>query len=143
MSADLVTEVTEMLRTLGVETASVRIERDGPGVVVSRQALNKSMGRQQSEMLRLAERVSAVDGWAAAPAYGVSICVWPDEVARGLIASGAAVESARATLTDAEVQRRALVVEALRAGASPTQIARLAGLSRGAIYQIRDRPTEA
>ena len=58
--------------------------------------------------------------------------------ATGLAEASVKVRHAEEALQDAQQARRTMVLEALAAGMGATQIADLAGLSRSAVYQIRD-----
>lgn len=63
--------------------------------------------------------------------------------ATGLAEVADQVRRAEDQLQAAQQARRAMVLEAIAAGMGATQIAELAGLSRGAIYQIRDSAENA
>lgn len=60
-------------------------------------------------------------------------------VAADLTETGERVAAVRGDLVEAEQARRDAVLAALAIGMGATQIARLSGLTRSAIYQIRDR----
>ena len=62
----------------------------------------------------------------------------PVGLADDLVKAGERAQAAETALAEAQQERRAHVLRALDAGMSPTTIAELAGLSRNAIYKIRD-----
>lgn len=65
-------------------------------------------------------------------------------VADDLSQAAAVVASAEASLAAAQAERRRAVIAALDLGMSPTSIASTAGVTRRAVYQMRDaaKPSE-